>query len=165
MLSAKGGATDICRARRLADSHCQRYDIAFLTPSGGGLYPVGNGGVGWDKSITREQPLFSLFIFSVAHSFRVAYGGVGPGREVHHRGGGKCDMELIDVLCVTHQTTMVVLLLLFVWELEWTDPQAGVSLFVLDGFLVTLSPLLLHDELHFSLCVFDHGSGNFDYVG
>lgn len=73
-------------------------------------------------------------------------------------------MQLIDVLCVIHQTTVIVLLLLL-WELEWTDPQAGVSLFVLDGFFVTLSPLLLHDELHFSLCVFDHGSGDFEHVG
>ena len=121
--------------------------------------------MGWDESIIRGQPLFSLFVFSVARSFRAVRGGVGPGRGGYHRGGGKYDMKLIDVLCVTRQTTMVVLLLLFMWELEWTNPQAGVSLLVLDCFFVTLSPLLLHDELHFPLRMFDHGSGNFDYVG
>ena len=52
-----------------------------------------------------------------------------------------------------------------VGELEWTDPQAGISLFVLYGLFVTLSPLLLHNALQLSLRVFDHGSGNFDHVG
>jgi len=51
------------------------------------------------------------------------------------------------------------------WELEWTNPQAGISLLVLDGLLVTLSPFLLHNTLQLPLRVFDHGSGDFDHVG
>ena len=49
--------------------------------------------------------------------------------------------------------------------LEWPNPQTSVSLFMLNGLFVPLSPLLLHDELHFPLGVFDNGSSDFDYIG
>jgi hypothetical protein len=36
---------------------------------------------------------------------------------------------------------------------------------VLDGLFVPLSPLLLHDEFHLPLCMFDNGGGDFDHIG
>ena len=51
------------------------------------------------------------------------------------------------------------------WKFEWSNSQASVSLLVLDCFFVTLSPLLLHDELHLAFRVFDYGSGDFDHIG
>jgi len=74
-------------------------------------------------------------------------------------------VRLVGVLCDDGNKLLWLCLLRVLWELEWTDPETGVSLLVLDRLFVTLSPLFLDDELHLSLRVFDHGSSNFDHVG
>lgn len=47
---------------------------------------MGDGGVGWDESIIRGQPLFSLFVFSVARSFRAVRVGPGRGGDITEEG-------------------------------------------------------------------------------
>lgn len=71
-------------------------------------------------------------------------------------------MQLVGVLCETR------IKLLWLWllrELEWTNPQAGISLLVLNCLFVTFPPLLLHNKLHFPLRMFYNGSGDLDHVG
>jgi len=75
-------------------------------------------------------------------------------------------MQLDDILWdVCNKLLWLWLLQWLLWEVEWADSQAGVSLLVLDGLFVTLSPLLLHDEFHLPLCMFNDGSGDFYHIG
>ena len=71
-------------------------------------------------------------------------------------------MQLAGVLRVTDNQLLRLRLL---WEFEWANLQVGINLLVLNGLFVTLSPLLLHDEFHLPLCVFNYGGGNFDHAG
>ena len=52
-----------------------------------------------------------------------------------------------------------------IYQINSTDSETGISLFVLDSFLVTLSSLFLEDDFHSALCVFYDGGCDLDVVG
>lgn len=52
------------------------------------------------------------------------------------------------------------ILLLLLPKLERPNSKTSIRLLVLNSLLVTLSPLLLHDELHFAFCMLDYSSLN-----